>query len=324
MGSLSAHLRKPDDHATLEFHPECPLCAERLSGVLPSDAVVSARTQALMAAGVMALSAGTPSVALAAVPPDQEQEGMAAPEDAAPAPTISPGFDPGGGSTDLPVEAGPPPLPVASPDDEAAPVEDEAATDADGLVAEPGGGTGPIDARAQPVIDETPAPPAAPAAPESPMATPAPAAAPSPPQRADRSPADDGGPQTLTGRAAAPSSANVAGRQTLRERVSAPPPGHAQAGTTVSYVTTTVPAARTSPVSNSAPVARQDGARRGDRFHVVRPGESLWSIARDLIGNEASVAAVAREVNRLWELNSARIATGDPDLLIAGTRLVLR
>jgi nucleoid-associated protein YgaU len=65
-------------------------------------------------------------------------------------------------------------------------------------------------------------------------------------------------------------------------------------------------------------------ARRGDRFHVVQRGESLWSIAKDLLGDEASVARIAREVNRLWELNSDRIGTGDRDLLMVGTRLALR
>jgi hypothetical protein len=35
------------------------------------------------------------------------------------------------------------------------------------------------------------------------------------------------------------------------------------------------------------------------------------------------VASVAREVNRLWDLNRGRIGTGDPDLLPTGTRLEL-
>ena len=65
-------------------------------------------------------------------------------------------------------------------------------------------------------------------------------------------------------------------------------------------------------------------AAAGDRVHVVQRGESLWSIASDLLGDGASVAGVAREVNRLWELNEDRIATGRPDLLYAGTRLRLR
>jgi len=63
---------------------------------------------------------------------------------------------------------------------------------------------------------------------------------------------------------------------------------------------------------------------RGDRSHVVLPGESLWSVASDLLGADASPAAIAREVHRLWELNKDRIGTGNPDLLMVGTRLVLR
>jgi resuscitation-promoting factor RpfA len=73
-------------------------------------------------------------------------------------------------------------------------------------------------------------------------------------------------------------------------------------------------------------VARSSGSRAapGDRIHVVRPGESLWSIAADLLGRDATVARVSREVNRLWDLNAERIRTGDPNLLFAGTRLMLR
>ena len=56
----------------------------------------------------------------------------------------------------------------------------------------------------------------------------------------------------------------------------------------------------------------------------MQRGESLWSIAKDLLGEDASVARIAREVNRLWELNSARIGTGEPDLLMVGTRIALR
>jgi hypothetical protein len=57
---------------------------------------------------------------------------------------------------------------------------------------------------------------------------------------------------------------------------------------------------------------------------VVERGESLWTIARDLLGGDASVAAIAREVSALWERNKTRIGTGDPDLLMVGTRLRLR
>jgi nucleoid-associated protein YgaU len=60
------------------------------------------------------------------------------------------------------------------------------------------------------------------------------------------------------------------------------------------------------------------------RVHVVQAGESLWSIARKLLGPDASPAQIARQVERLWELNKDRIGTGDPDVLKVGTRLILR
>ena len=57
---------------------------------------------------------------------------------------------------------------------------------------------------------------------------------------------------------------------------------------------------------------------------MVLAGESLWSIASDVLGPRATVARVAREVNRLWDLNAGRIGTGDRDLLPVGTRLELK
>jgi nucleoid-associated protein YgaU len=56
----------------------------------------------------------------------------------------------------------------------------------------------------------------------------------------------------------------------------------------------------------------------------VRPGDSLWSIARRLLGPSAFNGQIAREVSRLWRLNKERIATGDPNLLRIGTQLRLR
>jgi nucleoid-associated protein YgaU len=56
----------------------------------------------------------------------------------------------------------------------------------------------------------------------------------------------------------------------------------------------------------------------------VRPGDSLWSIAAHLLGDAASDARIAGEVDRLWQLNEHRIETGSPDLLMVGTRLRLR
>lgn len=84
------------------------------------------------------------------------------------------------------------------------------------------------------------------------------------------------------------------------------------------------PAQSTAVVASATPPVVGRPARPGDRTHTVFAGESLWAIAADLLGREATPAAIAREVHRLWQLNRDRIATGDPDLLIIGTRLLLR
>jgi Tfp pilus assembly protein FimV len=59
-------------------------------------------------------------------------------------------------------------------------------------------------------------------------------------------------------------------------------------------------------------------------FEVVQPGDTLWSIARRLLGEGQSDAEVAREAARLWQLNGDRIGTGHPDVLLPGTVLRLR
>ncbi len=56
----------------------------------------------------------------------------------------------------------------------------------------------------------------------------------------------------------------------------------------------------------------------------MRPGDSLWSIAKRSLGGDASNAAIARMVDHIWNLNSASIGSGDPDLITPGTRLRLR
>jgi Tfp pilus assembly protein FimV len=92
-----------------------------------------------------------------------------------------------------------------------------------------------------------------------------------------------------------------------------------------SSATTAAGNAAQSPLSPTPIVDSAPGNIAGrERFHVVSRGESLWSIASDLLGDKSSVARIAREVGRLWELNKQRIGTGDPDLLLVGTRLRLR
>jgi len=56
---------------------------------------------------------------------------------------------------------------------------------------------------------------------------------------------------------------------------------------------------------------------------VVRPGDSLWTIAADHLGARASGDQVWAEVVAIWRLNAARIGTGDPNLIFPGQRLTL-
>jgi nucleoid-associated protein YgaU len=59
------------------------------------------------------------------------------------------------------------------------------------------------------------------------------------------------------------------------------------------------------------------------RVHVVRSGETLWSIAAALLGEGASPGRIATVVDRLWSLNADRIRSGEPDLIMPGERLML-
>ncbi len=65
------------------------------------------------------------------------------------------------------------------------------------------------------------------------------------------------------------------------------------------------------------------GNLAGHPSYTVQAGDCLWSIAERLLPAGASVAEVEAEVARLWRLNAARIGTGDPNLIYAGTALRL-
>jgi LysM domain len=54
---------------------------------------------------------------------------------------------------------------------------------------------------------------------------------------------------------------------------------------------------------------------------VVRPGDSLWSIAADLLGRGAGDAEVTAAWHRLHDANRSRV--GDPDLIHPGQRLLV-
>jgi nucleoid-associated protein YgaU len=70
------------------------------------------------------------------------------------------------------------------------------------------------------------------------------------------------------------------------------------------------------PASVEAPPA----APVGD-VYVVRPGDTLWTIAERRLGPEASPLEIARFVDRLWSVNAAAIGTGSPDMIMPGQHL---
>lgn len=324
MRSLTAHLRESEGHDRLPFHPSCPICRQtRLSGTIASGALVSQRTQALLAASILAASATAPATAALAAENDQQHDGATTVGQSGPSDSAnSPDFDPGGDATDLPVAAVPVPqaqAPVDPGTDDTAPVEPPSATNPDDPVVDPGDGSDAAPPQPAPAPPSATAPtataPGAPAttAPPTPTAAPAPAA-PAPAAAAPRAARERAARRARSGRRAhTPTKpSNAASQATATASVNAAAPTAAPGA---------LPAAA---VRRSVAVASGPRARPGDRAHSVLAGESLWSIATDVLGAGATPAQVAREVHRVWQLNRDRIGTGDPDLLPVGTRLALR
>ncbi len=66
---------------------------------------------------------------------------------------------------------------------------------------------------------------------------------------------------------------------------------------------------------------RPPGSEAAGQMILVRPGDSLWTIARSRLPAGASDAAIWHEVLAIWHRNAGRIGTGDPNLIFSGTRL---
>jgi hypothetical protein len=392
MPSLTAHLRRPDNHAALPFHPSCPSCRlERLTGDLPREELISPRTQAAIAAGLLAFSGGAAPAAAVAAEPEQLSEGAAAPGATGGEASGTGQSDAGGETTELLEEPAPTePAADAPPSEAAEPVATAPATDpqqsapagepelpppepastpgddVQGETQQDDPGTRPNgdDEQRQPNDVPETQPRNQSRSQHHPGSQPKddakskqnPGAQ---PKHGDNSEQNDPDVQSnndaesneqhpespeaesqnpvasprLDGPAAprAPAAGSEVEPATSAEPapVSAPAEpaqryvgGSAQAAPETVRVAVSTGAGQGTGQQSADPVA--DSAEPGDRVHVVLRGESLWSIAADRLGDRATVARVAREVNRLWELNQSRIGTGDPDLIFAGTRLTLR
>jgi nucleoid-associated protein YgaU len=304
MSSLSVHLRLPEDHSSLPFHPSCPTCRrDRLAGSLGSDQLISRRTQATFAAGALAWSGMAAPVAVASGP-DEVIEGTTE--------TVE-GSDPGvpdfGETTSLDdAEA-------EVPDDEDVPAviePEESPLEPEVVQGDAGRVIEASEQTVDPVVEPTPAP--------EPVAVAAPP---------NETPTGSTKPERVGAVAPRPENLERTKRERPGKRLAKPVPRRVVAAPAPVVPPPPVPAtAEVAPPAAVRVVAgtgtTADQASPGDRFHVVQRGESLWSIAAEVLGERASVGRIAREVNRLWALNEDRIGSGDPDLLYAGTRLRLR
>lgn len=310
MNSLNEHLRAGAFHDRLPFHASCPICIDRrLHGQLDAATLVSVRTQAAVVAGLVAASAVLPPAAALAVEADHTTEGTAVVSGAAPTdPAASSDYDPGGGETSLPDQPPAAPSPAPEPDpvaDDAGPVDAVSQGEAPDPVVD--SGTPPSTPQAEPVAAASEQPAPAETTPAAPSPAPAPAVS---------SAAEQTSPETSS----APEKKKRATKHRTRVADSSPAAVVAAAPTPVASASA---AAVSAPVTTGVPSRATPVSISGD-VHVVQPGESLWTIADAVLGGEASTAAIAREVNRLWELNKAQIGTGNPDLVAVGTRLELR
>lgn len=342
MASLTAHLREPDAHAALPFHPDCPMCQrERSVGTLGSGGFVSLRAQAALAASVLML--GTMAPVAVAGEPDSEQDGAApVAQTGGSDPSQNPNFDPGGNAETLPqaptvAQNG---APATDGDDDTGPIEQQSATNTNDPVVDDGDGqdAGQVQAQQTPQAPATPQP--APKAAEQTASAPSPPdPPPAPPTAADAGPAGDPpstapapgepiptdvGEPSVGGAARGVSRVQRRHRHALHHVVGEPGRQKKHVGGGTVSPAAPAPAAISTAAPHTVATTMAAKAKPGDRTHRVHAGESLWSIANDVLGSSASPAQIAREVHRLWQLNAARIGTGRPDLVIVGTTLMLR
>ena len=107
----------------------------------------------------------------------------------------------------------------------------------------------------------------------------------------------------------------------LRQRRTAPAPARGRGSTGRPQPGPSAGGGSTAPGAGARVVAKSSAS---GRTHTVRAGETLWSIAAARLGAGASAAQIAREVQRLWNLNASAIGTGDPSLIGVGVVLRLR
>ena len=227
---------------------------------------------------------------------------------------------------------------AVDPNDPGVQPEDEGSADGDTVDGGPGEAT-PEQADPDPDGDGSAPAPGAPQdagpATSTPETPPAPAARPGATPPVGRPPSGLQAPRSVPGVAqvADPShrprpatrelSAPVAPKATPRSDLAPARPAPRDAGPPRAG-----PAPGSSPVASAPtriepPQTASGAPARPGPTYVVKAGDSLWSIARKRLGPQAGSAQIAREVDRLWQMNAGRIGSGDPSMIRAGARLVL-
>lgn len=132
----------------------------------------------------------------------------------------------------------------------------------------------------------------------------------------------------LTARVRAGITAAVIGASTLAATLRTTGPAAAAQTKTVPDPAGSIPRPATPDEleQNLADPNKSDPKPAGSSVHVVKSGDSLWTVARQELGGteRPTNARIAREVDRLWSINAASVATGDRDLIYPGQRLKLR
>jgi hypothetical protein len=338
VNSLNSHLTAGPDHYRLRFHPDCPVCRTQRLVAFRSGGVLPLRARAGLLAA--ALSAGTvipSSLAAADEPPtaNASQGPVPAPTPAPDSPLSPPQYQPSPGTDEteeVPADEAPDlrellTSPEAGSDTEVEDVSGEAdeAVPAPMPLGQAPAAPEPVEPAPAPLGQPPAAPPVEPPpAPPQPGSVPVPQPPPEPiapppaaevEQDAAANPEDPGVKRPARGQEA---KRRRALPQPFVHRGVVAEPENAQApiGATVPAATATTGLASQPPKPQSDPIT---GAT-----YTVQSGDSLWSIAHRLVGPRASAARIARELNRLWELNRDRIGSGDPSLIYAGTVLRIR
>lgn len=290
MPSLHRHLQlHGPQHDRLAFRPDCLICLPRLSGRYPDPRLLSRGGEATLATGLVLAGSLLPVAGASA-------------------------------GNDSPPTFATPPAVLAEPDDQGDGDARDGGRDQGPPIADGGEGSAPPAPQGPARSPEVEVEP-----PQSPESSPDSSPAASSSSEGGSPGAGESSPGTPGRGSGAPSPGSPAADRGSRPRHPAEGGGSASppSGTPG---TSRDASDREGPGQRSAGARRDpasDPSRGSGRRVVVQPGDCLWLIAERALGSDANDEQIAAAVDRLWQRNADRIATGDPDLIHPGQTLDL-